>query len=70
MGRDRLSEGLGTAGSQQPLLPLAAHKGTAPLLHLGALAAVTLLSWIVAGQFARTERSCKYSPLGPVSPAF
>ncbi|XP_073072104.1 glycerophosphodiester phosphodiesterase domain-containing protein 5 isoform X2 [Manis javanica] len=32
-------------------------QGTAPLLHLGALAAVTLLSWIVAGQFARTERS-------------
>nr|XP_012600350.1 glycerophosphodiester phosphodiesterase domain-containing protein 5 isoform X1 [Microcebus murinus]XP_012600351.1 glycerophosphodiester phosphodiesterase domain-containing protein 5 isoform X1 [Microcebus murinus]XP_012600352.1 glycerophosphodiester phosphodiesterase domain-containing protein 5 isoform X1 [Microcebus murinus]XP_012600353.1 glycerophosphodiester phosphodiesterase domain-containing protein 5 isoform X1 [Microcebus murinus]XP_012600354.1 glycerophosphodiester phosphodiesterase len=32
-------------------------QGTAPFLHVGALAAVTVLSWIVAGQFARAERS-------------
>ncbi|XP_027630015.1 glycerophosphodiester phosphodiesterase domain-containing protein 5 isoform X1 [Tupaia chinensis] len=32
-------------------------QGTAPFLHVGALAAVTALSWIVAGQFARAERS-------------
>ncbi|XP_035121296.1 glycerophosphodiester phosphodiesterase domain-containing protein 5 isoform X3 [Callithrix jacchus] len=32
-------------------------QGTAPFLHVGALAAVTVLSWIVAGQFARTERT-------------
>ncbi|XP_021098905.1 glycerophosphodiester phosphodiesterase domain-containing protein 5 isoform X3 [Heterocephalus glaber] len=32
-------------------------QGTSPFLHLGALAAVTMLSWIVAGQFARAERS-------------
>ncbi|XP_011366716.1 glycerophosphodiester phosphodiesterase domain-containing protein 5 isoform X3 [Pteropus vampyrus] len=32
-------------------------QGTAPFLHMGALAAITVLSWIVAGQFARTERS-------------
>ncbi|XP_067389415.1 glycerophosphodiester phosphodiesterase domain-containing protein 5 isoform X5 [Emydura macquarii macquarii] len=29
---------------------------TAPFLHIGALAAVTALSWLVAGQFARTEK--------------
>ncbi|XP_030872159.1 glycerophosphodiester phosphodiesterase domain-containing protein 5 isoform X2 [Gorilla gorilla gorilla] len=32
-------------------------QGTAPFLHVGALAAVTMLSWIVAGQFARAERT-------------
>ncbi|KAG5199898.1 hypothetical protein JEQ12_006377 [Ovis aries] len=32
-------------------------QGTAPFLHVGALVAVTALSWIVAGQFARAERS-------------
>lgn len=47
------------------LLPLP-HKGTAPFLHMGALAALTALSWIVAGQFARAERSCKYDWAGPV----
>lgn len=52
------------AGSQRCLLPLA-HKGTAPFLHMGALAAITALSWIVAGQFARAERSCKYDQEGP-----
>lgn len=48
------------AGSQWSLSPLPTHKGTAPFLHVGALAAITALSWIVAGQFARAERSCKY----------
>lgn len=51
------------AGSSWFLLPLPAHKGTAPFLHVGALAAITALSWIVAGQFARAERSCKYDCL-------
>ncbi|XP_021085166.1 glycerophosphodiester phosphodiesterase domain-containing protein 5 isoform X3 [Mesocricetus auratus] len=32
-------------------------QGTAPFLHIGALMAITALSWIVAGQFARAERS-------------
>ncbi|XP_059564406.1 glycerophosphodiester phosphodiesterase domain-containing protein 5 isoform X3 [Myotis daubentonii] len=32
-------------------------QGTAPFLHMGALAAITALSWIVAGQFARAERT-------------
>ncbi|XP_019582018.1 glycerophosphodiester phosphodiesterase domain-containing protein 5 isoform X2 [Rhinolophus sinicus] len=32
-------------------------QGAAPFLHIGALAAITALSWIVAGQFARAERS-------------
>ncbi|GAB1292366.1 Glycerophosphodiester phosphodiesterase domain-containing protein 5 [Apodemus speciosus] len=32
-------------------------QGTAPFLHIGALVAITALSWIVAGQFARAERS-------------
>nr|XP_023394688.1 glycerophosphodiester phosphodiesterase domain-containing protein 5 isoform X2 [Loxodonta africana] len=32
-------------------------QGTAPFLHMGTLAAITVLSWIVAGQFARAERS-------------
>lgn len=56
------------AGSQWSLLPLPTHKGTAPFLHMGALAAITVLSWIVAGQFARTERSCKYDWAGPGPP--
>lgn len=56
------------AGSQWSLLPLPTHKGTAPFLHMGALAAITVLSWIVAGQFARTERSCKYDWAGPAPP--
>lgn len=56
------------AGSQWSLLPLPTHKGTAPFLHMGALAAITVLSWIVAGQFARTERSCKYDWAGPALP--
>nr|XP_028581713.1 glycerophosphodiester phosphodiesterase domain-containing protein 5 isoform X2 [Podarcis muralis] len=31
-------------------------QATAPFLHIGALAAVTALSWLVSGQFARAER--------------
>lgn len=32
-------------------------QATAPFLHIGGLAAITLLSWIVAGQFARSEKA-------------
>ncbi|KAM8975081.1 glycerophosphodiester phosphodiesterase domain-containing protein 5 isoform 2-T2 [Pelodytes ibericus] len=32
-------------------------QATAPFLHIGALAAVTMLAWIVAGQFARSEKA-------------
>uniref|UniRef100_A0A7M4FJJ0 Glycerophosphodiester phosphodiesterase domain containing 5 n=1 Tax=Crocodylus porosus TaxID=8502 RepID=A0A7M4FJJ0_CROPO len=32
-------------------------QATAPFLHIGALAAVTALSWLIAGQFARTEKA-------------
>lgn len=42
-----------------PLVPSPRTQGTAPFLHMGALATVTVLSWIVAGQFARAERSCE-----------
>lgn len=38
-------------------------QATAPFLHIGALAAVTALSWLIAGQFARTEKASEY-PLG------
>lgn len=31
-------------------------QATGPFLHIGALAAVTALSWIVAGQVARAEK--------------
>ncbi|MGH0182051.1 UNVERIFIED_CONTAM: hypothetical protein FKN15_008183 [Acipenser sinensis] len=31
---------------------------TGPFLHLGAVAAITLLAWLVAGQFARAEKKC------------
>lgn len=55
-----MTKGSGIAGSQRSL-SLPPHKGTAPFLHMGALATITALSWIVAGQFARTERSCKYN---------
>lgn len=40
-------------GVCQPRVPLQA---TGPFLHMGALAAVTALSWIVAGQVARAEK--------------
>ncbi|XP_074836998.1 glycerophosphodiester phosphodiesterase domain-containing protein 5 [Carettochelys insculpta] len=32
-------------------------QATAPFLHIGALAAVTALSWLIAGQFARMEKA-------------
>ncbi|KAG8545275.1 hypothetical protein GDO81_021144 [Engystomops pustulosus] len=32
-------------------------QATAPFLHIGALVAITLLSWIIAGQFARSEKA-------------
>ncbi|NXN95532.1 GDPD5 protein, partial [Rhinopomastus cyanomelas] len=32
-------------------------QATAPFLHIGALVAVTALSWLVAGQFARMEKA-------------
>ncbi|XP_063288336.1 glycerophosphodiester phosphodiesterase domain-containing protein 5 isoform X2 [Pelobates fuscus] len=32
-------------------------QATAPFLHIGAVAVVTMLSWIVAGQFARSEKA-------------
>ncbi|KAG8431354.1 hypothetical protein GDO86_018992 [Hymenochirus boettgeri] len=32
-------------------------QATAPFLHIGALGAVTLLAWIVAGQFARSDKA-------------
>ncbi|XP_029458004.1 glycerophosphodiester phosphodiesterase domain-containing protein 5 isoform X2 [Rhinatrema bivittatum] len=33
------------------------HKATAPFLHIGALVAVTMLSWLIAAQFARSEKA-------------
>ncbi|MEE6473196.1 hypothetical protein FKM82_009888 [Ascaphus truei] len=35
---------------------LISFQATAPFLHIGALAAVTMLAWIIAGQFARSEK--------------
>lgn len=35
-------------------------QATAPFLHIGALAVVTALSWLIAGQFARTEKASEY----------
>ncbi|XP_053312692.1 glycerophosphodiester phosphodiesterase domain-containing protein 5 isoform X2 [Spea bombifrons] len=35
---------------------LVSFQATAPFLHIGALVAVTMLAWIVAGQFARSEK--------------
>ncbi|KAJ6664776.1 hypothetical protein lerEdw1_005748, partial [Lerista edwardsae] len=32
-------------------------QATAPFLHIGALVAVTALSWLISGQFARAERA-------------
>lgn len=43
-----------SAPSPAPPLPVQA---TGPFLHIGALVAATALSWIVAGQVARTERT-------------
>ncbi|XP_053564682.1 glycerophosphodiester phosphodiesterase domain-containing protein 5 isoform X2 [Bombina bombina] len=36
---------------------LISFQATAPFLHIGALAAVTMLAWIIAGQFARSEKA-------------
>ncbi|XP_041088666.1 glycerophosphodiester phosphodiesterase domain-containing protein 5 isoform X2 [Polyodon spathula] len=36
---------------------LLSFQATGPFLHLGALAAITLLAWLVAGQFARAEKN-------------
>ncbi|KAM4046051.1 LOW QUALITY PROTEIN: glycerophosphodiester phosphodiesterase domain-containing protein 5 [Anomaloglossus baeobatrachus] len=36
---------------------LISFQATAPFLHIGALVAITMLSWIVAGQFARSEKA-------------
>lgn len=47
-------------------------QATGPFLHIGALAAVTALSWLVAGQVARAEKTRKcpfYSALSPSPPA-
>ncbi|XP_041438763.1 glycerophosphodiester phosphodiesterase domain-containing protein 5 isoform X2 [Xenopus laevis] len=35
---------------------LISFQATAPFLHIGALGAITLLAWIIAGQFARSEK--------------
>lgn len=32
-------------------------QATGPFLHIGALAAVTALAWLVAGQVARAEKT-------------
>ncbi|MBN3300135.1 GDPD5 protein, partial [Amia calva] len=32
-------------------------QATGPFLHIGAVAAITMLAWLVAGQFARAEKS-------------
>ncbi|OCT93338.1 glycerophosphodiester phosphodiesterase domain-containing protein 5 isoform X2 [Xenopus laevis] len=32
-------------------------QATAPFLHIGAVGAITLLAWIIAGQFARSEKA-------------
>nr|XP_014354025.1 PREDICTED: glycerophosphodiester phosphodiesterase domain-containing protein 5 [Latimeria chalumnae] len=35
---------------------LLSFQATAPFLHIGAVAAVTMLAWMIAGQFARAEK--------------
>lgn len=39
-------------------------QATGPFLHIGALVAATALSWIVAGQVARAERTSKSGRVG------
>lgn len=60
----------GSGSAFESLVPPASlhTQGTAPFLHIGALVAITALSWIVAGQFARAERSCEY-PLERAHPS-
>lgn len=36
-------------------------QATGPFLHIGALAAATLLSWTVAGQVARAEKASMFT---------
>ncbi|KAM4795830.1 glycerophosphodiester phosphodiesterase domain-containing protein 5 isoform 1-T1 [Rhinophrynus dorsalis] len=36
---------------------LISFQATAPFLHIGAIAAITVLAWIIAGQFARSEKA-------------
>uniref|UniRef100_A0AAR2LMS7 GP-PDE domain-containing protein n=1 Tax=Pygocentrus nattereri TaxID=42514 RepID=A0AAR2LMS7_PYGNA len=46
-------------------------QATGPFLHIGALAAVTALAWLVAGQVARAEKTSKPVYFSPVlSPVF
>ncbi|KAK2846972.1 hypothetical protein Q5P01_009971 [Channa striata] len=45
-----------TWGQEWDIVPISLQ-ATGPFLHIGALAAITALSWIVAGQVARTERT-------------
>ena len=42
---------------------LLCHQATAPFLHIGALATVTAVSWLVAGYVIRRERSSKCWPV-------
>lgn len=46
--------------SPPPPSALPSVQATGPFLHIGALAAATALSWIVAGQVARAERTSKF----------
>ncbi|XP_074497576.1 glycerophosphodiester phosphodiesterase domain-containing protein 5 isoform X4 [Sebastes fasciatus] len=45
-----------TWGQEWDVIPISLQ-ATGPFLHIGAVAAVTALSWIVAGQVARAERT-------------
>ncbi|XP_062241200.1 glycerophosphodiester phosphodiesterase domain-containing protein 5 isoform X2 [Platichthys flesus] len=45
-----------TWGQEWDIIPISLQ-ATGPFLHIGALAAVTALSWIVAGQVARAEKT-------------
>ncbi|XP_042342554.1 glycerophosphodiester phosphodiesterase domain-containing protein 5 isoform X2 [Plectropomus leopardus] len=45
-----------TWGQEWDVVPISLQ-ATGPFLHIGALAAVTALSWIVAGQVARAEKT-------------
>lgn len=42
---------------------LLCHQATAPFLHIGALATVTAVSWLIAGYVIRRERSSKCWPV-------
>uniref|UniRef100_A0A3P8U5A0 Glycerophosphodiester phosphodiesterase domain containing 5 n=1 Tax=Amphiprion percula TaxID=161767 RepID=A0A3P8U5A0_AMPPE len=45
-----------TWGQEWDVIPISLQ-ATGPFLHIGALAAITALSWIVAGQVARAEKT-------------